>query len=118
MSESSKCDERPRRTIVYKREAEIKISSMPISREIFTKVPAKSAAPVVYPCPHCSRQLRNSKLLDAHIVNYHKSVSGSTKSTTHTKKEIYQNRYLPWKSHMQLSSLGPMSKEKPRYLVL
>ncbi|CAH8664059.1 hypothetical protein MS3_00003426 [Schistosoma haematobium] len=114
LSESSKCDERPRRTIVYKREAEIKISSMPISREIFTKVPAKSAAPVVYPCPHCSRQLRNSKLLDAHIVNYHKSVSGSTKSTTHTKKEIYQNRYLPWKSHMQLSSLGPMSKEKPR----
>ncbi|CAH8675366.1 unnamed protein product [Schistosoma rodhaini] len=113
LSESSKCDERPRRTMVYKREAEIKISSMPISGEIFTKVPAKSAAPVVYPCPHCSRQLRNSKLLDAHIVNYHKDVSGSTKSTTHTKREAYQNRCLPWKSNMQLSSLGSISKEKP-----
>ncbi|CAH8577015.1 unnamed protein product [Schistosoma turkestanicum] len=113
LSESIKCTERRRRTTLYKRETQIKVSSVPDSREIFTKVPVKSAAPVVYPCPYCSRQLRNSKLLDAHIVNYHKSVSGSTKSTTSKKEEIYRNRYLPWKPHMQLSPLGSsVSKAK------
>ncbi|VEL30888.1 unnamed protein product [Protopolystoma xenopodis] len=35
--------------------------------------------PLTYPCPHCPRKLRHLKLLNAHILNYHKTVaSGSS----------------------------------------
>ncbi|GAA47580.1 glutamate receptor AMPA [Clonorchis sinensis] len=37
--------------------------------------PPKSRPPVIYPCPYCPRQLRHSKLLAAHISNYHKDVA-------------------------------------------
>ncbi|KAF7261743.1 hypothetical protein EG68_01380 [Paragonimus skrjabini miyazakii] len=49
----------------------------------------RSSTPVVYPCPHCTRQLRHSKLLAAHIANYHKDVTPTGKATrgpgSHTK---------------------------------
>ncbi|KAA3678609.1 uncharacterized protein DEA37_0003888 [Paragonimus westermani] len=52
-------------------------------------VPKRSSTPIVYPCPHCTRRLRHSKLLAAHIANYHKDVTPIGKSTRgsgpHTK---------------------------------
>ncbi|KAF6775458.1 Zinc finger C2H2 type [Paragonimus kellicotti] len=44
-------------------------------------LPKRSSTPVVYPCPHCTRQLRHSKLLAAHIANYHKDVTPTSKTT-------------------------------------
>ncbi|KAH8866010.1 PHD finger protein [Schistosoma japonicum] len=112
---SIKCNDatqRPRRTIVGKKGTETKVPSISVSSEVFTKVSTKSSAPVVYPCPYCSRQLRNSKLRDAHITNYHKGVPGSTKCTTYNEGGIYQNRYSSWKSHMHSFSHEPVLKRK------
>ncbi|CAH8642626.1 unnamed protein product [Heterobilharzia americana] len=107
LKSSTKCDvkniQRTRRHLAQKKEVEIKVPHVNTSPEITSKIPPKSAAPVVYPCPYCSRQLRNSKLLDAHIVNYHKSVSNSTKSASFRGNGVYQNRCLSWKSHPNFS---------------
>ncbi|CAH8434509.1 unnamed protein product [Dicrocoelium dendriticum] len=37
------------------------------------------STPVIYQCPHCPRKLRHSKLLAAHIANYHKSAQDASK---------------------------------------
>ncbi|TPP67367.1 hypothetical protein FGIG_07761 [Fasciola gigantica] len=57
-----------------------KHTSMPTCLRVAHSVPSKSSPPVTYPCPYCPRQLRHSKLLAAHISNYHKDIRPSSKS--------------------------------------
>ncbi|CAL8093781.1 unnamed protein product [Calicophoron daubneyi] len=48
-----------------------------------------SSAPVIYPCPYCPRYLRHSKLLAAHITNYHKDASTSSTPVPSRKGNVH-----------------------------
>lgn len=63
-----------------KLEAETKPSpSIPATKRPTAEWNTLPPTPVIYPCPHCPRKLRHSKLLAAHIANYHKSVRDASK---------------------------------------
>ncbi|KAF5397402.1 hypothetical protein PHET_09507 [Paragonimus heterotremus] len=69
-------------------EPEVNVANI-IPPKLHSDLPKRSSTPVVYPCPHCTRQLRHSKLLAAHIANYHKDVTPTGKTIrgpgSHTK---------------------------------